>query len=191
MYVYTYVYVYIYVYIYIYIHWYRYTPSQTDLCMSISIYGRAQHTCGHACPHAQTQSYTRIHTHTNWNAHTFTLTYQGILLFFQCQFDTLFESRVFNRKLIVGILWIFCWFVCYYETRKSILSLPPWDRSKVRRNPCLPQLNRLLVPIHTIVTLDRHRSTNWCVPLVETRFGHYCELWNRIKEGPSRCLRAS
>ena len=85
MYIYTYIYIYIYtciyIHIYIYIHWYGYTLSQTDLCMSISIYGRAQRTCGRSCPHAQTHTYTRIYTHTNWNTHTHTLTYEGILLF--------------------------------------------------------------------------------------------------------------
>jgi len=110
----------------------RVLSSQTDLCMSISMYGRAQRTCGRACLRAQTHTYARIYTHTNWNTHTYTLTYKGILLFFQCQFDTLFESRSFYWKLIVCILLIFCWFVCCYETRKSILRLPPWDRSKVR-----------------------------------------------------------
>ena len=98
--------------------------------MSTSMYGCAQRTCGRACPHAQTHTYTRIYTHTNWNTHTYALTYQGILLFFQCQFDTLFEIRGFYWKLIVGILWVFCWFFCCYETRKSILRLLPCTEVK-------------------------------------------------------------
>jgi len=43
----------------------------------------------------QTRTYTRIFTHANSNTHTYTLTYQGTELFFLCQFDTLFERRVF------------------------------------------------------------------------------------------------
>jgi len=71
----------------------------------------------------QTRTYTRIFTHANSNTHTYTLTYQGTELFFLCQFDTLFERRVFYWKLIVEILWIFCLFVCWYETQKSVLGL--------------------------------------------------------------------
>ena len=108
--------------------------------MSISMYGRAQRTCGRACPHAQTHTYTRIYTHKNRNTHSYTLTYQDTLLFFLCQFDTLFESRVLYWNLIVGILWIFCLFVCCYKTRKSILHLPPWKGRKARRNPCFARL---------------------------------------------------
>ena len=98
---------YICTYIHIYIHWYGYGQNQTDLCISISIYGRTQRTCGRDCPHSQTYTYTCIYTHTNWNTHTYTFTYQGTLIFLLGQFDTLFESRVIYWKLIVGIPWIF------------------------------------------------------------------------------------
>jgi len=149
--------------------------------MSIFIYRRAQRTCGRACPHAQTHTYTCIHTHKLKHPHLHTHVPGHI---------TLFPVSV-DRKLIVGILLIFCWFFCCDETWKSILRLLPWDRNKIQRNPCFPRLNCSFSTIHSSVTLDRHRSTNRCVSLVETRFGHHFEIWNPIKGGPSKCLRAS
>jgi len=84
----------------------------------------------------RTNTYLHTHIYTHKLKHSYTHTHvRGYITFFQCQFDTLIESRVFNWKLIVGILWFF-WFFCCYETRKSILHLPPWDRSKAQRNPC-------------------------------------------------------
>jgi len=61
---------------------------------------------------------------TNWNTHTYTLTYQSPLLFFLCQFGTLFESRILYWKLIVGILWIF-WLICLLLWNTKLHTAPP------------------------------------------------------------------
>jgi len=80
---YIHIFIYNYEYIYIYLHWYGYTPSQTDLFMSVSMYGRTQRTCGYACPHAQTHTYLHTHIHTHKLKHTNVHTHiPGYIAFF-------------------------------------------------------------------------------------------------------------
>ena len=97
--------------------------------MSLSMYGRAQRTCRRACPHAQTNTYTRIYTHTYWNTHTTHSHTRAHYFFLLCQFDTLFESRVFYWKRIVGILWIYL-FICLLLWDPKIYDPPPGMKSQ-------------------------------------------------------------
>jgi len=101
-----------------------------DLCMSISMYGRARRTCGRACPHAQPHTYTRIYTHTNWNIH----------YFFSCVSVTLCLRIEFLLKTDSGYpmdFWV-CLFVVMKPQNPYSASRP--DGSKVQRNSCFSRL---------------------------------------------------
>ena len=88
-----------------------YTTSNGPMYVYIHVWTRTAHM--QACLSTRTNTYLQTHIHTHKLKYT--------LLFFLCHYDTLFENRVFNWKLIVGILWICCLFAWCYETRKSIL----------------------------------------------------------------------
>jgi len=78
----------------------------------------------HTHKHIPTHTYTHTQIETHIHDNTYSLTYQGTLLFFLCQFYTLFESTVFYWKLIGGILWIFC-FLRWLFTKPENPYSPP------------------------------------------------------------------
>jgi len=74
-----------------------------------------------ACLSTGTNTYLHTHIHTHKLKHT--------LLFFLCQCDTLFRIQFDVENLLWASYCFFCLLLCCYETRKSILRLPPWEGS--------------------------------------------------------------
>jgi len=110
---------------------------QTDLRMSISMYGSAQHTCGRACPHAQTHTYTRIHTHKLKHTYTHTHT-PGYIIFFPVSVCLRVEFLIENWYWVsYGFLYI-C--LLLWNTKKYT---PPPAGKEVKPNAILHFLSFL------------------------------------------------
>ena len=77
----------------------------------------------------RTNTYLHTHIHTHKLKHT--------LLFPLCQFDTLFENKVWCWKLIVGVLWMIRFFFVFMKPKNPYSASRPGREVNDKRNAIL------------------------------------------------------